>query len=282
MRIEYHQLTAASPGFSSLPVSAPKRTMMSALSTLQTEQVHRTINTMQEILGRALLAVFLHGSATTTGLCPESDIDLLAMIDRPMSERERKALLTDLLHLSSRLPEAADDPRRLEVMVIVATPRRLYDYPAQAEFIYGEWLRSEYLPMPGRSAENTLILAQTGRNAVALFGEDAARYLPKIAAEDIRKALEDAIPPLLDWLYGDERNFLLTLARMWWTARTGEFASKDEAAAWAVSQMHEGERELLELVRRAYLGQTTDEWDTRQAAARRTAEYLRDRTLECL
>jgi streptomycin 3"-adenylyltransferase len=167
-------------------------------------------------------------------------------------------------------------------MVIVATPRRLYDYPAQAEFIYGEWLRSEYLPMPGRSAENTLILAQTGRNAVALFGEDAARYLPKIAAEDIRKALEDAIPPLLDWLYGDERNFLLTLARMWWTARTGEFASKDEAAAWAVSQMHEGERELLELVRRAYLGQTTDEWDTRQAAARRTAEYLRDRTLECL
>jgi streptomycin 3"-adenylyltransferase len=239
---------------------------------------------MQEILGRALLAVFLHGSATTTGLCPESDIDLLAMIDRSMSERERKAILTDLLYLSSPLPGAADDPRRLEVMVIVATPRRLYDYPAQAEFIYGEWLRSEYegdsLPMPGRSAENTLILAQTGRNAVALFDEDAARYLPKIAAGDIRKALEDAIPPLLDWLYGDERNVLLTLARMWWAARTGEFASKDEAAAWAVSQMHEGERERVGSP--SIPGQTTDEWDTRQAAARRTTEYLRDRTLECL
>lgn len=171
-------------------------------------------------------------------------------------------------------------------MVIIAAPPRLYDYPAQAEFIYGEWLRSEYeggsLPMPGRSAENTLILAQTGRNAVTLFGEDAARYLPKIAAEDIRKALEDAIPPLLDWLYGDERNVLLTVARMWWTARTGEFASKDETAAWAVSQMPERERQLLELARQAYLGQTTDEWATRQAAARRTAEYLRDRTIECL
>lgn len=276
----------ASPEFSSLPGSVPHRTMMSALSSLQTEQVHRTINAMQEILGRSLLAVFLHGSATTTGLRPESDIDLLAMIDRPMSERERKALLTDLLHLSARLPGAADDPRRLEVMVIIAAPRKRHDYPAQAEFIYGEWLRNEYeggsLPMPGRSAENTLILAQTGRNAVALFGEDAARYLPRIAAEDIRKALEDAIPPLLDWLHGDERNVLLTLARMWWTARTGEFASKDEAAAWAASQMPERERQLLELARRAYLGQTKDEWDIRQDAARRTAEYLRDRTLECL
>jgi streptomycin 3"-adenylyltransferase len=201
---------------------------MSALSSRQTEQVRRTINAMQEILGRALLAVFLHGSATTTGLRPESDIDLLAMIDRPMSERERKALLTDLLHLSSRLPGAVDDPRRLEVMVIIAAPRKLRDYPARAEFIYGEWLRNEGagLPMPGRSAENTLILAQTGRNAVVLFGEDAAGYLPKIAAEDIRQALEDAIPPLLDWLHGDERNVLLTLARMGWTTSTGEFRQR--------------------------------------------------------
>jgi streptomycin 3"-adenylyltransferase len=224
MRGEYDQGQPASPEFSSLPVSAPHRTLMSALSSRQTEQVRRTINAMQEILGRALLAVFLHGSATTTGLRPESDIDLLAMIDRPMSERERKALLTDLLHLSSRLPGAVDDPRRLEVMVIIAAPRKLRDYPARAEFIYGEWLRNEGagLPMPGRSAENTLILAQTGRNAVVLFGEDAAGYLPKIAAEDIRQALEDAIPPLLDWLHGDERNVLLTLARMGWTTSTGE------------------------------------------------------------
>jgi predicted nucleotidyltransferase len=257
-----------------------------ALSALQTDQVQGVIGALQGILGPALLAVFLHGSATTTGLRPESDIDLLALIERPMSGREREALLTDLLRLSPRDAGAADGPRRLEVMVFVAATCELHEHPAEAEFIYGEWLRKGFedgnLPGPSRSADNTLVLAQAGRNAVVLFGEGANGRLPAISAEEVRKALRDAIPPLLDSLIGDERNVILTLVRMWWTAGTGDFASKDEAAAWASPQMPEDEGQCLALARRAYRGEVKDQWDTRGELARRTANYLRDRLLEHL
>jgi predicted nucleotidyltransferase len=262
-----------------------RRRKVPALSASQTDQVQRTISALRKTLGPALRAVFLHGSAVTTGLRPESDIDLLAMIDRPLSDQERRALLADLLQLSPALPGAADDPRRLEVMIFRTSPRGLQDYPAEVEFIYGEWLRKDFeagsLPMPGRNAENTLILAQAGRNAEVLFGE-ATGQLPEIPAEDIRTALGDALPQLIEGLRGDERNVLLTLARIWWTASSGAFVSKDAAAAWAAPLLPPLERHCLDLARGAYLGLVVDIWDQRQDAARQTAEHLRDRALQLL
>lgn len=86
--------------------------------------------------------------------------------------------------------------------------------------------------------------------------------------------MRDALAALLEGLRGDERNVLLTLARMWRTASTGEFVTKDAAASWAIAQIRNQEAATLDYARRAYLGEIVDEWKSGWDDAKQAAELL--------
>lgn len=224
------------------------------------------------------MAVYLHGSAVSGGLRPQSDIDFLVVIEQPVTVAQRSSLLSALLQISGHHPVAPGGPRCIEVMVFLKAHLVTPQFPPQAEFIYGEWLRSAFeageISMPVSDPEITLVLAQAWQEARALFGPAATELLPEVPAEHVRRAMCDALPMLLDGLHGDERNVLLTLARMWRTATTGEFVTKDAAATWAVSQLPDQKADTMAYARDGYLGTVKDDWDTRQTTARRTAEHL--------
>jgi len=259
---------------------------MQAAKPAQDDQTKAATAALCGILGDALLAIYLHGSAVRGGLRPRSDIDLLAIVDSPMADGERRDLLSALLAISGPYRGPSEGPRCIEVMVFVRSALFEQDVSAQAEFVYGEWLRNEFekgeRPVPVRDPENTLVLAQARRESRPLFGPDASELLLEISLKHVRRAMRDALPSLFDGLRGDERNVLLTLARMWRTARTGEFVSKDEAAAWAVPQLPGQDAAILDFARRAYLGEVDDHWEGRQDALQRTAKYLRQRVSELL
>lgn len=246
----------------------------------EAQQVQAAVAALRRILPEALVAIYLHGSAVAGGLRPQSDIDLMAVTSRAMTGEERHALLVALSALSGRFPRGDDAPRCLEVMVFVAGDA-MRATPAQADFLYGEWLRpgfdSGVTPEPVADAGNTLILAEARQVAIPLFGPPAPELLPETSAEVVRRAMRDALPALLAGLVGDERNVLLTLARMWRTAEGGDFVAKDVAAAWAAPRLPEPDRATLDLARRAYLGEIADEWADRQQAAERAAAALRAR-----
>ena len=94
--------------------------------------------------------------------------------------------------------------------------------------------------------------------------------------------MADTLPTLPPRLRGDERNVLLTLTRLWRTAATGEFVTKDAAAAWAIPQLSDQEAATLDYARRAYLGEIVDDWRPRWDDTRRLAEQLRERVTEVL
>lgn len=252
----------------------------------RTEQIGAATSALKETLGDALLAVYLHGSAVSGELRPQSDIDLLAVVDRSMRDDQRDDLLTALLRISARHPAAPGGPRCLEVIVFRRDDLADVRVPARAEFTYGEWLRDRFeagrKPTPTDDPEYTLVLAQARREAKPLFGPDAPELLPEISLRHIRQAMRDVLPRLFDGLQGDERNVLLTLARMWRTASTGEFVTKDAAAAWAIPQMPDREAALLDDARKAYLGEIVDEWASHAGEARRLAVHLRDRVAALL
>ncbi len=87
--------------------------------------------------------------------------------------------------------------------------------------------------------------------------------------------MRDFLPGLIASLKGDERNVILTLARMWFTASTGEFSSKDQAAEWAINQLPVEQAALLDLARKAYLGEVKDEWDGMETELASLVESLR-------
>jgi predicted nucleotidyltransferase len=239
-----------------------------------------------EILEGRLLAVYLHGSAVSGGLRPQSDVDILVVVGRHMTDAMRDGLLASLLKISGRHPAGPGTPRCIELMVFLKSDLVAPGFQARCEFIYGEWLRDAFeageIPSPVADPEITLLLAQARREAKALHGPAPTSLLPEISADQVRHAMREWLPKLLDGLQGDERNVLLTLARMWRTAATAEFVTKDIAAEWAMPRLPERIADVLADARDAYLGRAGDDWNGRQAEVWGAANHLRQQVMALL
>lgn len=251
-------------------------------------EVYNSLNIIQKNLPESLLAVYLHGSAVSSGLRPHSDVDLLAVVDKTIDDEIRKRLVADMMRLSGRYPYDPAGRRPLELIIFTLPELSMPSYPAQCDFIYGEWLRREYekgeVPGPVADPEFTIVLAQAKQMAKVLFdpGANAKNLLPIISQADIRRAIGDAVPGLVEALPGDERNVLLTLARMWRTLVSGEFVSKDAAAVWAAKRLSDEHATVLAYAREAYLGLCVDDWQERKQELQRTVRVLHDCVMQNL
>ena len=213
------------------------------------EQAQSILDMSRSLFGEKLIAAYLHGSIVTGGLKPQSDIDLLLIIDCPLTDVKRKIFVDFLLQVSGHHPFCGLGARCIEVILLQKSELAMLYFPAQADFIYGEWLREEFeagtIPMPVSDPEITLLLAQARQQSISLHGPAAIELLPEISSTQIRRAMYDILPVLLHSLDGDERNVLLTLARIWHTAATGTFVTKDMAATWVIPNLPEPMKSVL-------------------------------------
>jgi streptomycin 3"-adenylyltransferase len=238
------------------------------------------------IFGHELVSDYLYGSFVSGGLRPLSDIDLVVVIERPITTQERKSLTNSLMQISGRYPNPPGAPRCLELSVVLRSNLSAPSYPARCEFLYGEWLRTDLengvLPEPFSDPGVTLMLAQARQEAVPLTGPVLSDLLPPIPPDHVRRAMREALPSLVAGLQGDERNVLLTLARMWRTAETGEFVTKDAAANWVAPLVPHQIGATVRYAGEAYLGQVADDWSDRTSEAQRASDYLQTKLMELL
>lgn len=242
-------------------------------------EAEQALQAVQRCFGPTLRAAYLHGSAVAGGLRPSSDVDVLVIIDRPMIDWMRGRFLVDLMKISGRI--GGGSARPLELIIFHHSDLETAAYPLRCEFMYGEWLRERFeageVSMPVSDPELTILLAQARQNAKVLIGPDPAEVLPAIPMPDLKRAIGDSLPSLLETLDEDERNVLLTLARMWRTLTTGDIVPKDVAAEWAIPRLPAEAAELVGYARQAYLGAVDDDWHTRRHALARVANHLRNR-----
>ena len=224
----------------------------------------QTLIIIKELLGRTLLGVYLYGSAVMGGLRINSDVDILAVTKSSLSEKIRRELTERLMQISGK-PETAKVVRPLEVLVVNHEEVVPWHFPPRFEYLYGEWLREQFemgtIPEPTIDPDLAILLAQLRSKSVNLFGPKAEEVFEPVPMTDIRKAMKESLPGLIGSVKGDERNVILTLARMWFTAVTGQFSSKDMAADWAIPQLSEEHADLLGIARKAYLGEVSDNWE---------------------
>nr|WP_300306160.1 aminoglycoside adenylyltransferase family protein [Halomonas sp.] len=243
-------------------------------------EVDNVLHVIRGALADSLVAVYLHGSAVAGGLRPSSDVDVLVVIDEPLDPGTRLHLTTALMEVSGH-PARGSSLRPVELMIFLRTQLVADVYPARCEFIYGEWLRHEFehgvIPQPAKDPELTLVLAQARQEAKPLLGPGAFELFPIVSQADIRRAIGDLLPDLVASLQGDERNVLLTLARMWRTLTEGDFVTKDAAASWAEPRLPAEHAAVLKEAREAYLGMHADDWSTRQEEVLRTVNALQHR-----
>ena len=254
------------------------KSMVNSWNLAIPEEAAKALIVLQECLGQSLQAVYLHGSAVNGGLRPNSDVDLLAVSDQPLAPETGALLVDRLMQISGRHPARPGTARCLEVMIFLQQDLAALTYPARCAFIYGEWLRDEFeagtVPQPHTDPEYTLVLAQAAQEAISLVGPTREHLLPSVPHGDVRRAITDALPALTGNLSGDERNVLLTLARMWYTLETGKFAPKDAAAKWALARVSPQTAPVLALAQAAYRGAVSDNWQSGLTLARQAAEEL--------
>jgi aminoglycoside 9-adenylyltransferase len=227
-------------------------------------------------LGPDLLAVYLHGSAVGGGLRHDSDVDLLAVVARTLASGTRRDLVRFLMGVSGR--RATEGPARpVELTVVVRDDVVPWRYPPRHDLQYGEWLRDDLvreLPRPAPDPDLAVLLFALRSQSLSLLGPPAHELLDAVPPEDLRRAFADGLDPLLRYLRGDERNVLLTLARMWVTATGGEVVAKDVAARAVAVHLPPADRQTLALAAAAYRGEAAGDWSVRRQEAADAATLL--------
>ncbi|MEP6599681.1 MAG: hypothetical protein ABJB98_09590, partial [Actinomycetota bacterium] len=163
------------------------------------DEVLRLLNSgLDEILGEQLLGLYLTGSLSYGGFDPgSSDIDLLALLQRPITAAQRLALSALHLDLAIQQPKWA---ARLEISYL---PRHLLassDPPAQPPpYVNGGRM---WDPDPRYGQEWTMNLFVLGGRGIALRGPAPADVVPDVSMTAMRAAslrsLHQDWAPLLD------------------------------------------------------------------------------------
>jgi predicted nucleotidyltransferase len=227
-----------------------------------------------------VLGAYLFGSSAVGGLRPQSDIDVLVVIGRSLSRLERRRLVDLLLKLSGR-GATASPGRPLELTALVLDDVVPWTYPPICDFLFGEWMRDDVLN--GRAPErhvNTdiaVLITTTRQHAICLLGPRPADLLEPVPLQDLHTCIRDSLAPLMSDLVGDERNVLLTLARMLVTLETGRVLPKNEAADLIAPSVPERQRSVLSLAARAYEGRAVDRWSDLRDEVQLTAYHLAER-----
>jgi len=224
--------------------------------------------------------MYLTGSFCDGGLRPESDLDILLITRAPLQIGDRRILNEHLLGYSGR--RATRQPGRpIELTSLVLDDIKPWRYPAMRDFLYGEWLRTDYEAgrLPTREVDPNLpvILTSARQHSSVLMGPPLAELTDPVPHEHLTQSMFDALPNLLEDLVGDERNVLLTLARILFTLRTGLIAPKDVAAADVCSSLASAHALTLDLAARAYRGEVCDDWTELHSEASAAATELTDR-----
>lgn len=237
---------------------------MDGLSKTDLDQLDAVVRLCRGVLGEAVIGAYLYGSAATSGLRRDSDLDVLVVSSRRMTAPERRALVDGLLPIS-RARNDPSDKRHLEVTFIARPDITPWHYPPPMELQYGDWWRSELEsgeePWSSPNPDLAVLLTAARAAGVSLFGPPITDLIEPVPRDDLRRAMRDVVPDILADLDGDVRNVLLTLARVWFTLETGTIAAKDVAADWALARLSEGRGDALRRARAGYLGDTEESWE---------------------
>jgi len=222
-------------------------------------QVSETLSILEKHLGETILAIYLFGSAVDGGLKPLSDIDLLVTVSVPLDDATRAALMSDLLSVSA-FPGTHAARRALEVTVVAQADVKPWQYPAKRQMQFGEWLREDInagvIEPAMMDHDLAILLTKVRQHSVPLYGPAARNFFDDIPAVDVQRSLLDTLSlwnTEADW-EGDERNIVLALVRIWYTAMTGDIASKDAAANWALQRLPVEYAQIVMAARDGYLG----------------------------
>ncbi|MFF2885723.1 aminoglycoside adenylyltransferase domain-containing protein [Paenibacillus sp. NPDC057967] len=227
-------------------------------------------NYMYDFLGDALIGLYVHGSICLGAYHPgRSDLDMLAVINRPLTPDERHQLMLAFLMFHRT-------PAPVEVSIMLHDDLKLWKHPAPYQFHFSDYWRKQYAEMaywddrgfwykdeltdPDLACHVTL----TRQLGIALYGPPLAVISSAVPEahfwDSLRSDAECLMIPSttedteMRTVDAAEAMGALTLARIWSYRETGLIYSKLEAAEWAMARLPEKQRPIISGAIDLYLG----------------------------
>ncbi|HST24563.1 MAG TPA: aminoglycoside adenylyltransferase domain-containing protein [Gaiellaceae bacterium] len=193
---------------------------------------------LRDIFGSDLVGVYAHGSLALGCYGPRSDVDVIAVSRRPATDEERRMLMLAIRH-------------PVEFHLLLEHELRHWRHPFPFDFHRGR-----------RGLDHDLAAHVTvaGHTGIALCGPPAAEVFPAVPAEDYADAVRREVAWALGLREKEPLYLVLTLPRIWATLSTGEIYSKASAAEWALPQLPQELRPVLEHALAVYRGETAESW----------------------
>ena len=235
-------------------------------------QLDAVVGGLGRILGDDLAGVYLHGSAVLGAFGPHSDIDVFAVVQRPL-DPSTKRQLAELMLAESGAYEGTGGTRAVELDIVLTSALHDWHHPAPLEFHYSESLRPRFGAgelEPWDSLTNRDIAAHVRglRHAgLALVGAAPEELFPDVPEADFRDALLYDVEWSREHIFelsatpGGIRNAVLSLARVWAAFDTGEPQSKASGAEWALPRLPAELRPVLEHAEAAYRNSAAERWE---------------------
>lgn len=247
----------------------------------RTRQLEALVTLVRATLGPDVVGAYLYGSAVLGGQVPTSDIDLLAVSRRRLTDPQREHLAAELLSLS--VPPDSEkhgrpESRPIELTIVVHSAVRPWRYPPEMEFQYGDWLRDEvaagHRPVRATNHDLAVLIELARRGGRSVLGPPPDQVFEPVPWHDVVASMNHGVAGLLKELETDTRNVILTLARIWMTLETGDIRRKDEAAAWAAERLPADFAAVLKRARELYVVGRYGPWGAVEPAVRRAAYHL--------
>lgn len=222
------------------------------------QQLESLTQVLKTQLDQALISIDLFGSAVDGLLGPESDLDLLVVVNQKLNDIQKQQLAQQFLQLSAPLRSAQQ--RALEVTILNLDALNTQSYPIQYELQYGEWLREELILGAELCSladpDVTILLKKAQQQHLHLYGQPILDNMAEIPFQDVIRAMQDTFPSIIaHWDEDqDERNQILALCRMLYTLHFKEITAKHSAAAWFIQFLTAEQKRVLQLMIDEYQG----------------------------
>lgn len=189
------------------------------------------------ILGPSLQGAYLYGSAAQGEMAQLSDIDVLLVIETPLSERQNGDLAAELNHAALPVPASG-----LELMAVLSETALKPASETRVAFALstgGNWDTGIEIDV---DYEDVLLdMAIARESGIALFGPQPREAFGPLERSRLLKLVAQALewhrPRLLDPHHDPlGQNSVLNAARAWRYAVTGALGSKRQGGRWAVAQ----------------------------------------------
>lgn len=236
----------------------------------------RFVEQSREILQENLVGVYLHGSSVMGCFNPQkSDIDLLIVVERPLSDPVKRSFMDMVVACSAAGPE-----KGIEMSIMLREVCKPFVYPTPFELHFSEGHREWYTEDPDEYiremkgtdrdlAAHVTILNNRGK---CLFGAPIEAVFGEVPHRDYMDSIWFDIEGAEEEITEYPMYLSLNLARVLAYQEEGLILSKKEGGEWALDHLPEEYRPLISDALREYCEAAESVYD--EELAKRYAGYV--------